>query len=185
MGKTQQAVRHVFLARKLDLMGRLSLTRESAPAGGGRVGEWKPSPAFEERRSRALNGKEEFVVAPIFSTAGVSPREDDVRALQQMKERLRGDGNGVRIGFSEVYGYMTETLGARGDYRIDLGRLKYILSLSVELEMPVLVHLNGGNWCDYLNSHSRRAGCHIYPGSQVYSSVLLGTQSQRRLFSGT
>lgn len=111
-------------------------------------------------RKRLSGVTRQFYIMPIFSTVGVSSRKADIDALRDMKTRLGSGGDGVTIGFSEVYGYMNETLGPEHDYNIDPRRLEYILSLSTELRMPVMVHLNGGNWCDFLGES--RLSLHDY-----------------------
>jgi hypothetical protein len=72
-------------------------------------------------------------------------REDDLKNLKELKKNLGGGGYG-KVGFMGISRYMNETKGESEDYEFDPELLDYILKLSEDVQLPVVITLNGGPW---------------------------------------
>jgi len=92
-----------------------------------------------------------FYILPIFDGVAVNPGayKENMTAeelINDLKGRLGEGGRYARIGFSEVYRYMSETYGEDQDYRINPDHLDKIFQLAVNTNTPFLIHLNGFQW---------------------------------------
>jgi hypothetical protein len=88
-----------------------------------------------------------FYVAPIYEVAR-DGYDSDKSSLNDLRARLGTGGEYAKVGFTAVSRYMNETLGKSQDFAFDPTLLRNILNLSVDLNFPVLIVLNGGPWGD-------------------------------------
>lgn len=102
----------------------------------------KPSPKPTSKDPKATYDNT-FYITPNYEVT--KDYEEDLKNLKEMKKSL-GGSTYAKVGFMGVSRYMNETKGEREDYVFDPELLEYILKLSVEAKLPVVIVLNGGPW---------------------------------------
>lgn len=78
-------------------------------------------------------------------------KKNDLKNLKELKAALGTGGTYAKVGFMGISRYMNETEGPSKDYEFDSEKLEYILDLSKEVGLPVLICLNGGPWGDVIH----------------------------------
>ncbi len=95
----------------------------------------------------AADYSQTFYVAPVYEVSR-SGYISDKGNLLDLKSSLGTGGEYAKVGFSSVTRYMNETLGQSQNFVFDPTLLGNIISLSKELNLPVVIMLNGGPWGD-------------------------------------
>jgi len=91
-----------------------------------------------------------FYITPNYEVTG--DYKTDYKNLIELKTKLGPGGPYAKVGFMGISRYMNETKGEKEDYVFDPKVLNYILKLSRETKLPVVIVLNGGPWGNVIHN---------------------------------
>ncbi len=86
-----------------------------------------------------------FYILPIWENVGNLPQ--DLVEAENITQSLGPSGDYVKVGYSCSCWYVQEVTNWTGDWQFNASSsLWYKLNLSVQANLPILFHMNGGNW---------------------------------------
>ncbi len=103
----------------------------------------KSSPKKEVTKDPKPEYANTFYLTPNYEVT--KDYDVDYDNLTDLKKKL-GSSKYAKVGFMGVSRYMNETKGPKEDYEFDPSLLEYILKLSADTDLPVVIVLNGGPW---------------------------------------
>lgn len=103
----------------------------------------KPAPKKAPSKDPKPRYENTFYITPNYEV--IKDYDEDYQNLIDLKKKL-GSAKYAKIGFMGISRYMNETKGPDEDYEFDPTLLEYILKLSVDTKLPVVIVLNGGPW---------------------------------------
>ncbi|MHA1732617.1 MAG: beta-galactosidase [Promethearchaeota archaeon] len=112
------------------------------------VAGWFAShPEWDASKGETPNYNNTLYVLPIWEDLHVGNLSADLEEAKNLKATLGTGGKFAKVGFSCSCWYSHELYGADRDYEFNpFASLCHKLNLSVASGLPVLFHMNGGNW---------------------------------------